>query len=48
MEAKERSTTKEKITETPGTWVKTEEELTSAYNFVGGFDFQLILKILII
>ena len=48
MEAKERSRTKEKITETPGTWIKTEEELASVYNFVGEFDFQLIIKILII
>ena len=48
MEAKERSRTKEKITETPGTWIKTEEELACAYNFVGEFDFQLIIKILII
>jgi len=30
MEAKERSTTKEKIAGTPGTWIKTEEELASA------------------
>lgn len=48
MEAKERSRTKEKITETPGAWIETEEELASAYNFVGEFDFQLIIKILII
>ena len=48
MEAKERRKKKKKITETPGTWIKTEEELASAYNFVGEFDFQLIIKILII